>query len=595
MEQLARGWLLVVALVTALWSIFVLTAAPSVGWLDAGELVAGAWDLGVSHPPGQPLPTLLWRLVMLLPIGSIAYRATVLSCLFAAGCVWPLWLLLRPLVDGLQRPLRLPVVGMAVVASLLGFAPWTQAVRSELYALQLFLALSVLAYLAEVLRTQTGSQARALVMMTALFGLSCATHPLLAAGLLPAVVLGLIGARRRGRLVGLPWGGVALVLAASLYLYLPLRSLASPELAWGLPHSLSGFVDVITGRAFTHNFAGDDGGTWLANLGLLGGVLIRDVSPALCLLAPLGLIAVWIAGSRMLAAVAAVAVVGNLATVAFQNKVFTTNPDLHGYLALSIVLLALMGVCGVALAFGLLARRARLTVSLGAAWASVGVLLLAALAVGMQVNLAPNWLPEMAARARIDALPPGTVVLTSGNSSAFVGWYLERIERRRPDLRSYHRVLLGHPHYERYLESRDARMGTHLDSAAMRADAREALRGSDPAAVEIRPPDLAHGDTLIPAGRMMWLTRAPRDSATIQQRHLQLRARWGPHPDDPVFVRDGEAVQVHLYERVLRASFHASVGQESELLEELQAIEAMAPGFVVDLVEPADASWWRDR
>ncbi len=595
MEQLDRDGFPAIALATALWFVFLLTAAPSVGWLDGGELVAASWDLGVSHPPGQPLPTLLWRGVMCIPLGSIAYRATLLSCLFASVCVWPLWLLVRPLVGALQRSLRLPVVGLAVVGCLTAFAPWTQAVRAELYALQLFLALSVLAFLAEGLRARGAERARPLVMMTAFFGLSCATHPLLAAGLLPAVIVGLIGVLRHGRPPGMAWSAVVLLLAASLYLYLPLRSLAQPDLAWGLPHTVSGFIDVITGRAFAHNFSGDDGGTWMSNVGLLGGVLMRDVRPALFLIAPLGAVAVWMAGRKWLVSVAVVAVLGNLGTVIFQNKVFTTNPDLHGYLALSTVLIALLAVCGVALAFRAVAGRARTVVPSGAAWALLGILALSAVPVGMQVNLAPNWLPEMAARARIDGLPPGTVLVTSGNSSAFVGWYLERIERRRPDLRAYHRVMLGHPHYERYLTTRAGRIGGPVDSAALRADAGEALKGSDPAAVEIRPPDLALGKRLMPAGRMMWLTHAPRAAGETEGRHRRLRQRWGPHPDDPVFLRDTEAVQVHLYERVLRASWHASVGQDAALADELQAIETIAPGFVVDLVEPADASWWRQR
>ena len=62
----------------------VFLGAPGVTWYDGGELVAGVSVLGVTHPPGQPAWMALAALAGLLPVGTLAFRLTLLSALCAA-------------------------------------------------------------------------------------------------------------------------------------------------------------------------------------------------------------------------------------------------------------------------------------------------------------------------------------------------------------------------------------------------------------------------------------------------------------------------------------------------------------------------------
>src|SRR5687768_1674643 len=63
--------------------IYLLTAAPSVSWRNGGadgaELAAAAYVWGVAHPPGYPLYLTVVRLAQLVPVGDLAYRATLVS------------------------------------------------------------------------------------------------------------------------------------------------------------------------------------------------------------------------------------------------------------------------------------------------------------------------------------------------------------------------------------------------------------------------------------------------------------------------------------------------------------------------------------
>ena len=50
-----------------------------VTWYDAGELSVAAAGLGVPHPTGFPLFTILGHLFASLPVGSIPFRLALLS------------------------------------------------------------------------------------------------------------------------------------------------------------------------------------------------------------------------------------------------------------------------------------------------------------------------------------------------------------------------------------------------------------------------------------------------------------------------------------------------------------------------------------
>ena len=48
--------------------VYVTTVAPDVGFTDSGELAAVCTTLGVAHPTGYPLYTLLGHVSTLLPV-----------------------------------------------------------------------------------------------------------------------------------------------------------------------------------------------------------------------------------------------------------------------------------------------------------------------------------------------------------------------------------------------------------------------------------------------------------------------------------------------------------------------------------------------
>ncbi len=252
-------WVWGVVIVGLPLAVYGRTLCPSIFAGDSGELVTGAYCLGIVHPPGYPLYCLVGRITALLPGGSVALRLNLFSALCAALSAGLLFWLTAAVVRKLMPaqtenkvPRRVSFVWPA--ALLAGFlcafsrTLWSQAVVAEVYALHLFLVLLCLALLA---RWAEGGGWRYLCAFAFVLGLSLAHHPT-AALAAPAFLLFLAWHGRRlfeNRRVVLILVGF-IVLGFSVVLYLPFRSLAQPPLQWGDPSTPGAMVAHLTRASY---------------------------------------------------------------------------------------------------------------------------------------------------------------------------------------------------------------------------------------------------------------------------------------------------------------------------------------------------------
>ncbi|MCK6526234.1 DUF2723 domain-containing protein [Myxococcota bacterium] len=571
------------------FAAFAATACPEVHWLDSGELTASAWALGVAHPPGEAPWALLARLPMSLPFGDVAFRANVASAAFAALCVPAVTVLAHAALGGLRDPRsRAWLSRGAAVAAALGGASWLQAVRAEVYSLQAALTLWGAALLVlpdGVLPRDTRWSLAALAC-----GLAAANHPLLLVASLPALaVLALSEAGiRRGA-----WGPAAAAgtLGFSSVLYLPVRAAASPADAWGSPDRLPDAVAVLTGRVFAQNFSlGDGVGTW-ENAGTLASLVRLHGGPALLPLAAAGGVVLAARGPRPLGLGLALLVLGNAGTVLPQNKVFLDNPDLHGYAAVGYAGLCVLAANALgSLSSWMGARRGR---SLGRGIALAGALALSAQALAGAAfgSRAGDRMARSFAAGLVSRLPPGAPLVTAGNDATFLLWYGERVEGWRPDLRTVHRVLLGHGFYDRELRRRAGPRPGGLDPGRVRVDLPGALSAiSGPAWLEFRERDFAAAPSLVPRGLLMeWRGPGP---AEVREEDLEVhRARLAealPDPGDAALSRDVHARTVAVYVRALLGGYFAARGRPDLAAAEAAAIRQVEPAWRGPWPSPED-------
>jgi hypothetical protein len=111
-------------------TVYVLTLAPGVLGGDSGELQYIPYILGVAHPTGYPLYTLLgWLWTHGVVVGDVAYRMNLLSAVLGASTAAVLYLIVQHLTSR-HAPALLAAV-------LFAFSPtfWMQAIVAEVYTL----------------------------------------------------------------------------------------------------------------------------------------------------------------------------------------------------------------------------------------------------------------------------------------------------------------------------------------------------------------------------------------------------------------------------------------------------------------------------
>ncbi|HEU4323893.1 MAG TPA: DUF2723 domain-containing protein [Roseiflexaceae bacterium] len=209
------------ALALAAFALYAATLLSGVGGGDTAEFQRVGPTLGLAHPSGYPLYTLLGWLWSLLPLGGTpAWRMNLLSAALAALALAVLYACGRALG---QRP---PAAAGAVAALGVSLTFWSQATIAEVYALALLL--QALLFLA-LLRWRAG---RLPLWPAALAAGLALAHHLTVLLLLPGVALFLLLGRAERRAAAPPPARpsprlltpLCLVLPLLLYLYIPLRA-----------------------------------------------------------------------------------------------------------------------------------------------------------------------------------------------------------------------------------------------------------------------------------------------------------------------------------------------------------------------------------
>ncbi len=286
--QAARGAAIVVPLTVAVVAIlvYVRTLMPGIAFGDWGEMATVPHVLGVAHPTGYPTYIVMAWLAELLPIGSVAFRANLLSAVYVTITLATISLIsLRVGV----RPV-LAVAG-ALATGAVGTV-WAAATVSEVNPLHLmFVALIVHRALVWADRRRRSD----LAIGGLLIGLALGNH-LLMLFVAPFVVLFVLWAGRRELLVR-PWlllvAGAMILLGLSVYVYIPLAALGNPPLPYNHPTTLDGVIWLVTGTQFRGQFdflAPEGPGDFLAALPSLWSLLLERATIVLPVLAAAGLV-----------------------------------------------------------------------------------------------------------------------------------------------------------------------------------------------------------------------------------------------------------------------------------------------------------------
>lgn len=422
-----RAWALAGAFLFLLLFFAYLKSSPADLYLDdSGETVTVAASLGIGHPPGYPLASMLEHLAGRLPWAGSAWRVNLMAVLWGAlsATLLGLWGLRQALLSRL-KPLA-ALAAAALLALLLAQGPvfWHNALgaKGSLYQLNNLLSLLLLACLV----LPASAERRSLRLFWLLFGLSLAHHYMSQAPLLPAYAW-LLWRRQRGLRTILRDAWLALP-GLALYLYLPLRWAQHPALAWGSFANWQEFWFYF----FRLQYAAGEvtrsvQTSWAQGVHALG-LILREGAGVLSALAAFGF---WAhrkedvpqaLGLGLLAALGAVTLYLNLPA----ERLDLMQPYLFP---------AYLCQAGLA-AYGSGTLLERLGAPMNAALA--GLALSAALLAGAHawpsLSLQGYYFASDNARSLLQALPPRAILLAQGDAIIFPLWHQQRVLHARPDV-----------------------------------------------------------------------------------------------------------------------------------------------------------------
>ena len=252
---------------TISFCIYMTTMCRSVGFTDSGELATVICTLGIAHPTGYPLFTLLGRCWIMIPSAmEEILRLNIFTALLTAiavGVFFKTTLAIhramnvfpprnRKRKDTNERRFFLA----SIIASLIiGFSTtfWSQSTAVEVYALHLVMVLLTIWMFIGGLEEQLTEPhiSRKLILFAFILGLSFSNHMttiLLAPGFL-WLYFRAFGFNRESflRIFKI---ALFFLLGLSVYLYLPIRSSNSPVLDWGHPATIERFFWHVSGKQF---------------------------------------------------------------------------------------------------------------------------------------------------------------------------------------------------------------------------------------------------------------------------------------------------------------------------------------------------------
>ncbi len=126
------------ALFAVIFTSYLISMPKTVMLEDDGLFIMSSYFLGIAHPPGYPIHTLIGHLFSQIPIGSVASRVHAMSGFFGAlGCL---------LITLIVMQLLKSRVAAYTAALVLAWSPvyWSQSIIAEVYTLNAFFFLLIL-------------------------------------------------------------------------------------------------------------------------------------------------------------------------------------------------------------------------------------------------------------------------------------------------------------------------------------------------------------------------------------------------------------------------------------------------------------------
>ncbi|MBA4311047.1 MAG: hypothetical protein C0417_00270 [Chlorobiaceae bacterium] len=258
--------------------IYTVTANRSIDFIDSGELATVCSTMGIAHPTGYPIFTLIGWIFSHLPLGlRKIHQLNLMSAFFCSAALYfffRLFYVLQEVISIQPNKTNRSVTNREADKAILSFLPsilgtitlgfsvtyWSQSASIEVYSLHLFFLSVLLFSLARAIFSDElvdnkyigkGDGWRSWLLFSFILGLSFANH-LTTILLAPATIFIFFNnygfkstSWKRVMILSIPF-----IIGFSVYLYLPIRAAQHPLLNWGNPLDFEKWFWHFSGKVY---------------------------------------------------------------------------------------------------------------------------------------------------------------------------------------------------------------------------------------------------------------------------------------------------------------------------------------------------------
>jgi len=449
-----RDWALAAVVAGVAATLYFITAARDIVVGDGAEFITVAAVLGVPHPPGYPLFTMLGHIFSLLPLGPIPFRVNLMSVVCDSLAVGIVYLSALRLTSS---RLAAMTVGLVLMVNPIF---WTWSLSAEVFPLNnLLTALLILLLVTWHQKPESGGILVASFFVAGAGLTNQQTIILLAPAFVFILWQGRSILRKRPRLVAI--AAAAFIIGLLPYFYIPWASSRHPAYNWGNISSLHDFISFITRRFY-------GSGRLVATIEYLGGspidriwALCRSFGLVVGVFALLGVAeayrrARWYCWFSLIA----FGCTGPLFAWISNLNLKTTPAALfvleRFFLMPLVVVVPLVGF-GVLMVSSLIRRYAS-SLPVPPLWPVAGVCLVASgasvIANYQDIDQSRNFIVRRFCEDIFRTAEPGTIFLTAGDAIVFPMTYLQTVEGLGSQITLINLSLFSQPWYVDQLRQR---------------------------------------------------------------------------------------------------------------------------------------------
>jgi tetratricopeptide (TPR) repeat protein len=238
------------AVFLALWTICITRVAPTFNADDSPETTTAFYTLGIQHPPGYPLNTLIGKIFTLVPAGNIMYRSNMVALFFHLIAVILLYIFVAKnfKINKTEETGNKIFACMCSIMYLFCCTPFMQSLsaKGSVYTLSAFLTII---FFIGLFNIKNGS--KYFYFASYIYGISMCNHWQSTIIFFPAVLYYLIVNEKylNRRIAGR--GMLIFFAGTSMYMYAVIRSYSNPVYAFGDIKSLKDLVWLVGRQYYT--------------------------------------------------------------------------------------------------------------------------------------------------------------------------------------------------------------------------------------------------------------------------------------------------------------------------------------------------------